>query len=67
MSEPRSQSSSGADTDTCASCGSLEVKVYIEIRKESPKHENGKFSREPYRVVECQECGHETAQRVNNL
>ena len=51
-------------------CGNCEMEtlhdVSIQIRTESVKSENSQFSREPYRVKECQRCGNMTSQRMNN-
>lgn len=56
--------------DVRQSCGTCDGKtpheVCVEIRTESEKDENAEFSREPYRVVTCTECGTETAMRMNN-
>jgi RNase P subunit RPR2 len=41
--------------------------VSIEIRTEADQEKNAKFSREPYRVAECLECGHESVVRMNNV
>lgn len=40
--------------------------VEIELRTESSKRENAAFSREPYRVATCLECGNESVLRMNN-
>ncbi|ELZ12735.1 hypothetical protein C479_03830 [Halovivax asiaticus JCM 14624] len=40
--------------------------VSVQIRTESRKEENAQFSREPYRVTECQRCGARKSQRMNN-
>jgi len=40
--------------------------VSVQIRTESRKEENAQFSREPYRVSECQNCGSRSSQRMNN-
>lgn len=54
-------------TEECAACGDTTPhEVAIEIRTESSKPENSEFSREPYRVTECVECGTTTSQRMNN-
>lgn len=51
----------------CEQCGcSQPHEVSIEIRTESDTTENAEFSREPYRVSECLECGTETLIRMNN-
>ncbi|WP_101294402.1 DUF7835 family putative zinc beta-ribbon protein [Halegenticoccus soli] len=54
-------------TEPCADCRSETLhKVRVELRTESSKTENAEFSREPYRVAVCMECGSETIQRMNN-
>ena len=40
--------------------------VTVQIRTESRKQENSQFSREPYRVAECQRCGNRESTRMNN-
>lgn len=40
--------------------------VWVEIRTESEASENAEFSREPYRVAVCTECGTEQTARMNN-
>ena len=54
-------------TEYCESC-ELETlhEVSVQIRTESLKEENAQFSREPYRVAECQRCGDRSSQRMNN-
>ncbi|ELY91623.1 DUF7835 family putative zinc beta-ribbon protein [Natrinema altunense] len=54
-------------TEYCEECG-LETlhEVSVQIRTESLKQENAQFSREPYRVSECQRCGNRSSQRMNN-
>ncbi|WP_254767123.1 hypothetical protein [Salinilacihabitans rarus] len=54
-------------TEHCEACG-LETlhEVTVQIRTESLKEENAQFSREPYRVTECQRCGYRESQRMNN-
>ncbi len=53
--------------ERCATCGaSTRHEVRVEIRTESDDPENAAFSREPYRVATCSECGSETATRMNN-
>ncbi len=54
-------------TEHCEECD-LETfhEVSIQIKTESLKNENARFSREPYRVSECQRCGNRTSQRMNN-
>jgi len=41
--------------------------VSVQMRTESKKDENAEFSREPYRVTECQRCGTRTSQRMNDV
>lgn len=53
--------------EACTSCnGETLHDVRVEIRTESKKEENAEFSREPYRVAVCNDCGAETATRMNN-
>ena len=40
--------------------------VQIELRSESKTGKNVAFSREPYRVSECGDCGDVTAIRMND-
>ncbi|WP_248515452.1 DUF7835 family putative zinc beta-ribbon protein [Salinarchaeum laminariae] len=40
--------------------------VSVQILAESRNPENAEFSREPYRVAECQRCGQRDSQRMNN-
>lgn len=54
-------------TENCTECGRQTAhQVSVELRTESSQSENSEFSREPYRVTECQDCGHTTNQRMNN-
>lgn len=51
----------------CSQCGrETSHVVRVEIRTESQKPENAEFSREPYRVTRCVDCGTETTLRMNN-
>jgi len=51
--------------EPCPSCGAKAPhEVHVEIRIESGTGENAEFSREPYRVAVCAECGAETAMRM---
>ena len=53
--------------EPCGNCGGETLHdVRVEIRTESEKAENAEFSREPYRVVTCTECGTESATRMND-
>jgi ribosomal protein L44E len=40
--------------------------VSLQIVTESENMDNAQFSREPYRVTECQVCGETDAVRMNN-
>jgi len=54
-------------TEPCSACGTDTLhEVSVQIRTESLKDENAQFSREPYRVAECQRCGERSSQRMNN-
>lgn len=56
-----------AITESCGECGrETPHEVSVQIRTESQKRENAEFSREPYRVTECQVCGSTATQRMNN-
>lgn len=53
--------------ESCERCGIETLhEVSVQIKTESRKEENNEFSREPYRVAECQRCGHRENQRMNN-
>jgi len=41
--------------------------VSLQIITESDEVDNAEFSREPYRVTECQACGEMEAVRMNNV
>ncbi|NIB99924.1 hypothetical protein [Halobacterium sp. R2-5] len=54
-------------TEPCESCGrETPHTVTVELRTESAAEENAEFSREPYRVTTCRECGGRRAQRMND-
>ncbi|MXR41600.1 hypothetical protein GRX01_09650 [Halobaculum sp. WSA2] len=54
-------------TERCGTCeGKTTHDVRVEIRTESQQEENAEFSREPYRITTCSECGAETTTRMNN-
>lgn len=54
-------------TEACDDCGqSTPHEATIEIRNESTNGETTQFSREPYRITECVECGATTSQRMTN-
>jgi DNA-directed RNA polymerase subunit RPC12/RpoP len=51
----------------CSDCGrETSHRVRVEIRTESQKTENAEFSREPYRLSRCVDCGAESTMRMNN-
>lgn len=54
-------------TEHCDACETDTLhEVNVQIRTESASPENAHFSREPYRVAECQRCGERSTQRMNN-
>ncbi|MFB6310369.1 MAG: hypothetical protein ABEH64_04210 [Salinirussus sp.] len=57
----------GDMTEECPNCGRLtNHSVSVKILTESRKQTNAEFSREPYRVSECLDCGERIARRMNN-
>jgi hypothetical protein len=53
--------------ERCEHCGrDTPHSVSIELKTESAADENAEFSREPYRVCQCDVCGERTEQRMNN-
>ncbi len=55
-------------TEFCDSCDTDTLhQVSVQMRTESTKTENAQFSREPYRVAECQRCGTRSSQRMNDM
>ena len=54
-------------TEPCEECGRETLhQVQVELRTESSKRENAEYSREPYRVATCFQCGATSAQRMND-
>jgi rRNA maturation protein Nop10 len=54
-------------TESCPNCGRETLhEVELALVTESSEQENAQFSREPYRLSTCVECGVETEQRMNN-
>lgn len=54
-------------TEHCEDCETDTLhQVSVQMRTESDAELNAAFSREPYRVTECQRCGTRTSQRVND-
>lgn len=53
--------------EACEACGrETDHRVAIELKTESAKPENARYSREPYRVTECLTCGTRRSVRMNN-
>lgn len=54
-------------TEYCQECDQeTDHSVSVTLVTESDKERNAEFSREPYRVSECRECGSEQKTRMNN-
>lgn len=54
-------------TERCDDCDMDTLhQVNVQIKTESSGSENAHYSREPYRVKECQQCGERSSQRMNN-
>ncbi|ODR80854.1 hypothetical protein BG842_02505 [Haladaptatus sp. W1] len=54
--------------ELCENCDAMTPhQVTIEIVTENEDNSNAAFSREPYRVTECQQCGTTSKQRANNM
>jgi hypothetical protein len=54
--------------ELCENCDAMTPhQVTIEIVTENEANSNAAFSREPYRVTECQQCGTTSKQRANNM
>lgn len=68
MSSTRERSS-GAFSAVSEECDECEAEtphaVRVEVRTENPDADVPAASREPYRVTECETCGHETTTRMN--
>lgn len=56
-------------TEHCEHCNrETSHTVQIQLRTEGDEEdENAMYSREPYRVSECQGCGETSAVRMNNV
>jgi ribosomal protein L44E len=55
-------------SEYCDTCESETLhQISVQMRTESTKDENAQFSREPYRVAECQRCGDRSSQRMNDM
>lgn len=54
-------------SEQCPACGEENRhQVSVEVPTENPRTENAAFSRELYRIAECQTCGKTTTKRMNN-
>ena len=66
----RSPKGTGAFSEVTEECEGCEREtlheVAVQLRTESQKRENAEFSREPYRIAECQVCGFASEVRMNN-
>ncbi|MFB6101239.1 MAG: hypothetical protein ABEJ73_01580 [Haloplanus sp.] len=52
----------------CDECGDEQpVEISIAIVTESPLEKHAEFSREPYRITECLNCGATTETRMNDV
>ncbi len=55
-------------TEPCDECGIETLhEVSVQLVTEAADGENARYSREPYRVRECQRCGNRDSQRMNNV
>lgn len=53
--------------EPCECCDNETVhEVFVHVFVESARAVNVKFSRQPYRVSVCTECGEETLSRMNH-
>jgi len=67
MSKSANPSRFSSVVEECEDCGRITPhEAAIELRTESDRERNAEFSREPYRISECQLCGNETTRRMNN-
>ncbi|WP_266082530.1 DUF7835 family putative zinc beta-ribbon protein [Haladaptatus caseinilyticus] len=58
----------GQSGELCENCNAMTPhQVTIEIVTENEENSNAAFSREPYRITECQQCGLTSKQRANNM
>jgi hypothetical protein len=54
-------------TEYCENCETDTLhQVSVQMRTESETDQNAAFSREPYRVSECQRCDERKSQRMND-
>jgi len=64
-----SRNPDGGITEHCEHCNrKTPHSVQIQLRTEGDESDdNAMYSREPYRVSECQGCGETSAVRMNNV
>nr|WP_227380806.1 hypothetical protein [Haladaptatus halobius] len=54
--------------ESCKICGEeTQHQISIELITENEDSDNDEFSREPYRITECQQCGEISKQRMNDV
>ncbi|WP_227380037.1 DUF7835 family putative zinc beta-ribbon protein [Haladaptatus halobius] len=54
--------------EQCDNCAAMTPhQVMIELITESEESQNAAFSREPYRITECQQCAATSKQRMNDM
>ncbi|WP_227378573.1 DUF7835 family putative zinc beta-ribbon protein [Haladaptatus halobius] len=54
--------------ELCENCDAVTPhQVSIKLVTESEEDAHAAFSREPYRVMKCQQCGATSKQRVNDM
>ncbi|WP_083860906.1 DUF7835 family putative zinc beta-ribbon protein [Natrialba asiatica] len=54
-------------TEPCEVCDVDTLhEVSVQLVTEGGKGDNARYSREPYRVRECQRCGNRESKRMNN-
>ncbi|MGA9402366.1 hypothetical protein [Haladaptatus sp.] len=62
------QSNTQETVEQCEHCDAKTThRVFVTIITESDSETNAEFSREPYRVTECVQCGTESRQRMNDV
>jgi len=67
MSLSDSSTSFSSITEECEDCEQETAhEISIEMRTEGADSDHPEFSREPYRVSECQRCGETSTERMNN-
>lgn len=62
------QSNLKETVEQCENCTTkTQHRVTVELITESDDAENAEYSREPYRVTKCTQCGSELQQRMNDI